>query len=67
MNKHKRCNNWMMVLCFAPLLVLVLVKIFFPNFAYLSLLAFIICPVSMGLMLVLDRGEKHNKCKIRGR
>ncbi len=65
MKKHSKCNNWMMLLCFAPVFVLILVKVFFPTFAYLSILALLICPISMGLMMVMDRGNNH--CKINGR
>jgi len=50
----------MMALCFAPILLFISLKIFFPQFAYLSFLALLICPVSMGLMMYFAR--KENKC-----
>ncbi len=52
-------KKWMMALCFAPILLFILLKIFFPQFAYLSFLALLICPVSMGLAVIF-MGKEGN-------
>jgi len=45
-------------ICFAPILLFILLKIFFPQFAYLSFFALLSCPVSMGLMVyVFGKGD----------
>ena len=60
--KCKSCKNhsWHMALCFAPIALFIFLAMFFPQFAYLTFLAFLICPVSMGLMMYFMR--KENKC-----
>lgn len=52
-------NKWLMALCFAPILLFIPLKIFFPQFVYLTFLAFLICPISMGLMMYFM--HKENK------
>ncbi len=63
MNKHKGCNmeKWHMLICLAPLIAIALLKFAFPTLPYLSFLIILICPLSMGLMMIfMDRKEKHN-------
>ena len=67
MNKHMKCSNWMMLMCLAPIFVLIVLKVLFPTFAYLSLIILLICPISMGIMIFMDRGEKHSKCCKKGK
>ena len=65
--KHCKRHSWMMVLCFAPVILFVFLGIFFPKFIYLSALGFLICPISMGVMMYfMDKGNKcsHNKTKM---
>lgn len=60
----KSCKNhkWMMVLCFSPIILFVFLSIFFPKFIYLSALGFLICPVSMGLMMYfMSKEHNHDK------
>ena len=65
--KHCKRHSWMMVLCFAPVILFVFLAIFFPKFIYLSVLGFLICPISMGAMMYfMNKGNKcnHNKTKM---
>lgn len=67
----KTCGNskWMIVLCFAPIILFVFLTIFFPKFIYLSVLGFLICPISMGLMMYfMNKEHNHDeKSNIRSR
>jgi uncharacterized membrane protein YraQ (UPF0718 family) len=52
----------MRILCFAPIILFVFLSIFFPKFIYLSALGFLICPVSMGLMMYfMNKEHNHDK------
>jgi hypothetical protein len=56
-----------MVLCFIPLILFVFLAIFFPKFIYLSTFGLLICPISMGvMMLFMDKKNNcsHNKTKV---
>ena len=53
-------NKWMMILCFSPIILFLFLTFFFPKFVYLSALGFLICPISMGLMMYFM--SKENKC-----
>ena len=64
---HCKRHSWMMVLCFAPVILFVFLAMFFPKFIYLSALGFLICPLSMGLMMYFMNKENkcnHNKTKM---
>ena len=60
-----------MFLCFTPIILFVFLTIFFPKFTYLLVFGFLICPVSMGLMMYFmnkehnHNGEKNTKQKIK--
>jgi len=65
----KSCKNhkWMMVLCFAPAILFLFLIFFFPKFAYLSALGFLICPISMVLtMFFMNKEHNHSKKRMRG-
>ena len=51
-----------MLLCFAPVILFLLLIAFFPKFAYLSALGFLICPISMGMMMYfMNKEHSHDK------
>ena len=63
-NACKTCgkSKWMMMLCFSPVILFVFLRIFFPKFIYLSALGFLICPISMGLMMYfMNKEHNHDK------
>lgn len=52
----------MILLCIVPIFLFILINLFFPNFAYLSLLVLLICPISMAIMMYfMNKEEKTNK------
>lgn len=58
----------MMALCFAPVILFVFLITFFPKFVYLSVVGFLICPISMGFMMYSMNKEKkcgHNDKKTK--
>lgn len=56
--KNYKNNNWMILLCIAPILLFIALKLFFPTFAYLSLLGLLICPIAMAFMMYSMNKEK---------
>lgn len=52
-------NSWItMLLCLAPILLFILLTRFFPQFPYLSIIALLICPISMWFMMRSMHKEK---------
>jgi hypothetical protein len=57
----------MMVLCFAPILLIVALNIFYPQFAYLSFLALLACPLSIGLMMIFGDCKSKSGVKVKSK
>lgn len=59
----------MTALCFSPIILFLILRFAYPQLAYLSFLAFLICPISMVFMMSFmgkrkncgDHNEKKNK------
>ena len=56
----KNHSKWMMLLCFSPIILFLFLTLFFQKFVYLSVLGFLICPISMGFMMYFM--NKEHKC-----